>query len=180
MHPKLELSYEFSRAIPANHPANKTYQAFKQKYGQDGNLLVIGIQTNELFKEKLFNDYASLHRNLKKVNGVTDVISIPSAINLIKDSATEKLNATAIFAEKNLSQAEIDSSANIFLSLPFYQTLLYNPQTKAWLMGVSIDKNVMNSQKRNAVVKDIRNLAEAFGKNNKLEVYLSGLAIDTH
>ncbi|MGZ8510354.1 MAG: hypothetical protein ACXWWA_08255, partial [Chitinophagaceae bacterium] len=31
---KLELSYEFSRAIPANHPANKTYQAFKQKYGQ--------------------------------------------------------------------------------------------------------------------------------------------------
>ena len=36
---KVELSYEFSRAIPVNHPANKTYQAFKQKYGQDGNLL---------------------------------------------------------------------------------------------------------------------------------------------
>src|SRR5215207_492372 len=75
---KLELSYEFSRAIPANHPANKTYQAFKQKYGQDGNLLVIGIQTNELFKEKLFNEYAALHRELKKVQGVTDVISVPA------------------------------------------------------------------------------------------------------
>ena len=49
---KVELSYEFTRAIPANHPANKTYQAFKQKYGQDGNLLVIGIQTKELFNEK--------------------------------------------------------------------------------------------------------------------------------
>ena len=33
---KVQLSYDFSRAIPANHPANKTYQAFKQKYGQDG------------------------------------------------------------------------------------------------------------------------------------------------
>jgi predicted RND superfamily exporter protein len=174
---KLELSYEFSRAIPANHPANKTYQAFKQKYGQDGNLLVIGIQTSELFREKIFNGYAGLSRNLKKVHGVTDVISVPSAINLVKDPGTEKLNATAIFAENRLSQAEIDSSSDIFLSLPFYQQLLYNPETKAWLMGVSIDKNVMNSQKRNAVVADIRNLAETFGKNNKQEVYLSGLPL---
>lgn len=174
---KLELSYEFSRAIPANHPANKTYQAFKQKYGQDGNLLVIGIQTSELFKEKIFNDYASLHHQLKKVNGVTDVISVPSAINLVKNPETEKLNATSIFAEKKLSQAEIDSSANIFLSLPFYQQLLYNPGTNAWLMGVSVDKKVMNSQKRNAVVKNIRKLAETFGKNNNQEVYLSGLPL---
>lgn len=174
---KLELSYEFSRAIPANHPANKTYQAFKQKYGQDGNLLVIGIQTPELFKEKIFNDYAGLHRDLKKVNGVTDVISVPSAVNLVKNPETEKLNATSIFAEKKLSQAEIDSSANIFLNLPFYQQLLYNPGTNAWLMGVSVDKNVMNSKKRNAVVKNIRQLAETFGKTNNQEVYLSGLPL---
>ena len=55
---KVELSYEFSRAIPVNHPANKTYQAFKQKYGQDGNLLVIGIQTPDLFKEKIFTAFS--------------------------------------------------------------------------------------------------------------------------
>ena len=174
---KVELSYEFSRAIPANHPANKTYLAFKQKYGQDGNLLVIGIQTPELFKEKIFNDYAGMQRQLKKVNGVTDIISLPSSVNLVKDPVTEKLNATNIFSDKTLSQAEIDSSANIFLSLPFYQQILYNPETNAWLMGVSIDKNVMNSKKRNAVVGEIRKLAETFGKNNNQEVYLSGLPL---
>ena len=174
---KVELSYEFSRAIPANHPANKTYQAFKQKYGQDGNLLVIGIQTPELFREKTFNDYSDLQRQLKKVTGVTDIISVPSSVNLVKDSSTEKLNATNIFSEKTLTQSEIDSSANIFLSLPFYQRLLYNPETNAWLMGVSIDKKVMNSKKRNAVVGDIRKLAETFGKNNNQEVYLSGLPL---
>ncbi|MEP7373600.1 MAG: MMPL family transporter [Chitinophagaceae bacterium] len=174
---KVELSYEFTRAIPANHPANQTYQAFKQKYGQDGNLLVIGIQTTDLFNEKLFNEYAGLHRQLKKVNGVTDVISVPSAVNLVKDSTTEKLNATNIFSEKTLSQAEIDSSKNIFLSLPFYQGLLYNPQTSAWLMGVSVDKTVMNSKKRNVVVDNIKKLAEAFGKKNNQEVYLSGLPL---
>lgn len=44
-------------------------------------------------------------------------------------------------------------------------------------MGVSIDKQVMNSKKRNAVVGDIRNLAETFGQKNKQEVYLSGLPL---
>lgn len=174
---KVELSYEFTRAIPVNHPANKTYQAFKKKYGQDGNLLVIGIQTNDFFNEKLFNDYANLQRQLRKVNGVTDIISIPTAINLVKQPETEKLTATPIFADKPLSQTEIDSSRNIFLSLPFYQTLLYNPETNAWLMGISIDKMMMNSKKRNDVVSDIRKLAETFEKANNQEIYLSGLPL---
>ena len=104
------------------------------------SLLVIGIQTNDFFNEKLFNDYAHLVRDLKKVNGVADIISVPSAINLVKESDTGKLVATSLFAEKELSQAEIDSSKNIFLSLPFYRHLLYNPKTNAWMMGISIDK----------------------------------------
>ena len=174
---KVQLSYEFSRAIPANHPANKTYQSFKDKYGQDGNLLVIGIKTDQLFTEKLFNAYASLHRTLKKVTGVTDVISVPSAINLQKEPETEKLNAIAIFPERALTQTELDSSKNVFLSLPFYRSLLYNPATNAWLMGVSVDKKVMNSKRRNDVVKNIRDQVDSFSKSVNQEVYLSGLPL---
>lgn len=174
---KVELSYDFTRAIPADHPANITYQQFKTKYGQDGNLMVIGVQTEKLFDEKLFNEYAGLQRQLKKAMGVTDVISIPSSINLIKDSLTEKLVATPIFPEKTLSQAELDSSAAIFLSLPFYQGLLYNPQTHAWLMGVSVDKTLINSKKRNDVVSGITELVAAFEKKTNEKVYLSGLPL---
>ncbi|MEI9944133.1 MAG: efflux RND transporter permease subunit [Chitinophagaceae bacterium] len=174
---KVELSYEFSRAIPSDHPANKTYQAFKQKYGQDGNLLVVGVQTAELFQEKIFNDYAQLYRDLRKVNGVTDVISMPSAINLVKDSATEKLNSVPVFADKKLTQQEIDSSKNVFLNLPFYRYLLYNPETNAWMMGVSIEKTIMNSSKRNGVTESIKNLTDSFSKSNNIEVHLSGLPL---
>jgi uncharacterized protein len=174
---KVELSYEFSRAIPANHPANKTYQDFRKKYGQDGNLLAIGIQTDQLFTEKIFNNYATLQRELKNVTGVTDIISIPSAVNLVKQSETEKLNAVPIFSDRNMTQAEIDTSKNIFLSLPFYRQLLYNPETNAWMMGVNIDKQIMNSQRRIGTVNTIKQLAYDFGKNNNLEIYLSGLPL---
>lgn len=174
---KVELSYDFTRAIPANHPANITYQRFKEKYGQDGNLMVVGVQTEKLFDAKLFNEYANLQRQLKKATGVTDVISIPSSINLVKDSATEKLNATPIFPDKTLTQAEIDSSSAIFLSLPFYQGLLYNPSTHAYLMGVSVDKTLINSKKRNVVVEGITDLIASFEKKTGETVYVSGLPL---
>lgn len=174
---KVQLSYDFTRAIPADHPANITYQQFKNKYGQDGNLMVVGIQTDKLFEAKLFNEYAQLQKQLKKSVGVTDVISIPSAITLIKDSAREKLNALPIFPDKTLSQAELDSSAGLFRSLPFYQGLLYNPETNAYLMGVSVEKTLINSKKRNDVVSGITTLVAEFEKKTGQPVYLSGLPL---
>lgn len=174
---KVELSYEFSRAIPTNHPANIAYQEFRKKFGEDGNLLVIGVQTNDLFTEKFFNEYASLQRKLKQTNGVEDIISVASAVNLVKNPETEKLNAAPIFPERKLTQAEIDSGKNTFLNLPFYRGLLYNPQTDTvpWLMGVRINKTIMNSKKRIGVVQDVRTLAEDFSKATNTKIYLSGL-----
>jgi len=174
---KLELSYEFTRAIPSDHPANKTYQAFKEKYGQDGNMLVVGVQTAHLFDEGIFNTYTQLSKDLRKVDGVNDIIALPLASNLIKDSATEKLNAVTIFPSGKLSQSTIDSSKEVFLSLPFYKGLLYNPETNAWLMGVNIEKTVINSPRRNAVIADIKKITDAFQQQTKLEVHLSGLPL---
>ena len=174
---KVELSYEFARAIPTDHPKYKEYQEFRRKFGEDGNLLVIGIQTDKLFEEKTFNNYSSLQRALKRSSGVEDIISVPSAVDLVKDSTTERLKALPIFRDTILSQPEIDSSKNIFLSLPFYKTLLYNPDTHSWLMGVRINKNIMNSKKRIGVVESITSQAFDFGKNNNLQIYLSGLPL---
>lgn len=171
----MQLSYDFSRAIPINNPKYKDYQEFRKKFGEDGNLLVLGIQTDQLFREKIFNAYATLQRNLKKIKGVEDVIGVPTAINLIKVAETEKLRADTIFPERTLMQAEIDSAAGIFLSLPFYQNLLYNPATKAWLMGVRIEKDIMASKSRIAIVNTINKMSDDFGKANNLTVYHSGL-----
>jgi len=172
---KVQLSYDFSSAIPVNNPKYKAYQEFRKKFGEDGNLLVIGIQTKQLFTEKLFNSYAKLQQDLKKVQGVDDVIGVPSAINLVKVPETEKLKADTIFPERVLTQAEIDSAATVFLNLPFYRHLLYNPATGAWLMGVRINKDLMASRARIDMVKTIDEMADNFGKANQIDIHLSGL-----
>src|SRR5215212_9661617 len=66
---KVKLSYEFSRAIPTDNPKYKAYQEFHKKYGEDGNLLVIGIKTKDIFQQDIFNDYSKLYDGLKKTTG---------------------------------------------------------------------------------------------------------------
>lgn len=174
---KVKLSYEFSRAIPTDHPKYLAYQQFKSQFGEDGNLLVVGTQTNRLFEADFFNSYTKLVRDIKGIKGVEDIISIPTAINLLKDEETEKLNPSLIFRDTLLSQSEVDSSAAEFLNLPFYQGLLYNPTTKASLIGIRVNKEIMASPARTEMVSDITKLAEDFGKQQQTQIYLSGLPL---
>ncbi|HSU26900.1 MAG TPA: MMPL family transporter [Chitinophagaceae bacterium] len=174
---RVQLSYDFSTAIPVNNPKYKTYQEFRKKFGEDGNLLVIAIQTDQFFKEDLFNAYTAMQGELKKVQGVDDVFSVPTAINLVKIPETEKLKADTIFPDRKLTQTEIDSGRAVFLNLPFYRNLLYNPDTHTWLMGVRINKDLMGSKKRISIVNAIEEIADNFGKAKNLEIYKSGLPL---
>jgi uncharacterized protein len=174
---KVQLSYEFSKAIPVNHPKYKEYIEFKQQFGEDGNLLVIGFEKQELFTASFFNAFTQLQRSLKKVPGVEDVLSISSIVQLKKDSASEKLKAFPVFEDKPLTQEQLDSAAVIADQLPFYKYLLYNPDTKVYTIGVRINKDVLNSKKRNAVVEGITNLVKEFEAAQKTQMHLSGLPL---
>ena len=172
---RVELSYDFSRAIPINNPKYKAYQEFRKKFGEDGNLLVIGFQSKQFFSEKPYNAYASLQRDLRKVEGVDDVIAISNAVNLVRVEGAQRMRTDTIFPARALNQAEIDSFSGIFLNLPFYQGLLYNPETDAWLMGVRINPELMASKKRVDIVERIGQRADSFEREAGVTVYKSGL-----
>ena len=174
---KVELSYEFSKAIPTDNPKYLAYQEFKKKFGEDGNLLVIGIQTNQFFKESFYNDYTTLVETIRKVPAVEDILNIPAATNLVKDTVSEKLLAIRIFPEGRLSQPAIDSGKLVFLNLPFYRDRLYNPASNAYLMGVRINKDVLNSKGRASVVNRIVQAGKDFGTRHQIEMHYSGLPL---
>ncbi len=174
---QVKLRYEFSKAIPLDNPKYKDYQAFKRTFGEDGNLMVVGLQAENFFQKDFFNDYAHLASDIRQVNGVEDVLGVPVATNLVKDTLSEKLIATSVFGTHALSQEELDSSKNIFLNLPFYKNLLYNPDTHAYLLAIRINRDVLNTAGRSAVVNNIAAKADAFGKGHNLDVHYSGLPL---
>ena len=174
---KVELSYEFSRAIPTDNPKYQAYQEFRKKFGEDGNLLVIGVETDKFFSREFYNDYSELGQSIRKIEWVEDVLSIPAATNLVKDTVSEKLLAINIFQPGKLEQPSIDSSKQVFLNLPFYNGILFNPSSKAYLMGVRINRDVLNSKRRNAVVSSIVKAGDDFGARQQTEMHYSGLPL---
>lgn len=174
---KVQLSYEFAKAIPVDHPKYKEYQEFKQQFGEDGNLLIIGFQKDNIYEISYYNQFVQLQNQIKKVPGVEDVLSISSALNLIKDSATEKLQAVPVFADSIYTQQGLDIAAAQLNLLPFYKNLLYNANSKVYSIGVRINKEVLNSKRRNAVVDDVTKLVKQFETDTKTTMHMSGLPL---
>jgi uncharacterized protein len=174
---RVKLSYDFNSAIPTDNPKYKAYQEFRKKFGEDGNVLVVGVQTDKLFRQDIFLDYIKLTEDIRKVPGVDDVLGVANAINLIKDTATQKIKAVPIFPVNPVSQGEIDSARSALLGLPFYQGLLYNAQTNTWLTVVHVNKAVMNSVQRIVTVNGITGLVDSFGARHGLDMHYSGLPL---
>lgn len=172
---KVELSYEFTGAIPRDNPKWLVYQQFKQQFGEDGNMMVVGIETDNLFQLDFFRDYVAMNDALRKVPAVENTLSIPVAVNLVKDDSTKKLKAVPLFQPLPQTQAELDSLKNVFYSLPFYKGLLYSANSNSYLLAVHINKEILNSKRRIEVVQNIQKIAEAFGQKHNLDVKLSGL-----
>ena len=174
---KVSLSYEFAKAIPVDNPKYQDYKAFREKFGDDGNVLVIGIRTDRLFELAFFKEYQQLQRALKNVHNVEDVLSVPAAINLQKDFVTEKLVAVKIFPDSISRQSDLDSARNVFFNLPFYRSLLYNADSNAYLMAVRINKDSLNSPKRSRIVNDIKLALAEFEGRVKVQTHISGLPL---
>jgi predicted RND superfamily exporter protein len=171
------LTYDFAKAIPTNNPKYKDYVAFREKFGDDGNLLVIGIQSDRLFEINTFAAYRKLEQRLKKINTVENILSVPSAIGLQKNELSQKLDAVKIFPDTINTQQELDTAKAAFFNLPFYRSLLYNPETNAYLMGLSINRDTLNSPKRTRVVNNIIAEVKAFESQTNIEAHLSGLPL---
>jgi predicted RND superfamily exporter protein len=171
---KVEMSYDFTAAIPTDNPRYQEYQDFKNTFGDDGTNVVIGIQTPDLFKPEVFNDYVALTKTLRNAKAVEHVLGLPSAVVLAQDS-TGKLGTANIFPKEGLTAENADSVKKHFLEQTLYKGLFYNEQTNAYLMMVSVNKDVLASKERLPVINNIKALADQFGEKHQIEMHYSGL-----
>ena len=174
---QVQLSYEYTRAIPTDNPKYIAFEEFHKKYGEDGNLFAIGVQTDKFFQKDFFNNYVKLNTEVRKIPGVDAVLSVPDAVILVKDTASEKLIGHAIFPKAELTQQALDSGRSVFENQVFYQGLLYNRDTKTYMMAVNVNKNVMASAARTVMVNAILKAGDDFGKANGVTMHYSGLPL---
>jgi predicted RND superfamily exporter protein len=170
-----KLSYENSSLLPEKDSTRIEYQKFRNLFGEDGNVIVIGTINPDLFKLDQFNAWTDLSNEIRKIDGVLEVLNISRAINLVKNEETHQFNIVPVVPQKPKTQAEVDSLKNTILGLKFYEGLLYNPQTKATLMTVTLDKKKLNDISRIAIINSISAAVDAYKTKNNVEIHCSGM-----
>ncbi len=196
--PDVRLQYTFGGLLPKTDSTAVDYQNFIDRFGIEGNVLLIGSDTEVLTDPAKLQAWYELTEAVKAMpvlvdttdNGVSDpvplpmidsVFSVTHAYTLDKDTAERKFTLRPIVAPGRMQtgghvdQAFADSLRNAVLALPFYEGFLFTEAQDATLMMVFLDATLFNSERRGTVVEDITAMTNAWSAEHDQPLHLSGL-----
>lgn len=93
----VKMTYNNPAVIPANNPKYIKYMDFKKQFGEDGNVMVLGIQSDKLFSTDFFNSWSQLANQLKTIPGVDQVLCIPKSVTFERDTLNKRLLMVPVF-----------------------------------------------------------------------------------
>ncbi len=172
---KVEITYNFARLLPDSDSASIDYDYFKSKFGQDGNILVIGIEKDKLKKLATYQEWAKLGDNIKKVNGIKAVVSIARLNDLVLNDSLGKFEFKPLSKEIPETQQQLDSLLEKISSLKFYEGIVFKEKNNVTLLAVTFNDKALNTKDRLSITDSIRIKADAFSKTTGVETHYSGL-----
>ena len=171
----LKLSYSGAKILPLTDSVFIKYNAFKKTFGEDGSVMVLGVQDAAIYKKDNYVKWAQLTNEIQKLSGIKGVLSIGKLFELQKDTLNQKFVVSPIPNDLPTTESEMDSLKAKIQGMPFYNGLLFNKESNATLMAITFDPKVLNSVNRNPILKEIEAKADAFAKETNIQIHKSGL-----
>jgi len=171
----VKLSYEFTKAIPEDNPKFVIYKNFVKKFGVDGTTVVVGFQTDSMYTKRVFNAVYQLHQSIKQIPGTTEVLSMPYAYTIVKDSLQSKFIPSKIFNPPYDNDTVLLKNKASLAQLPFYKNLLYNPNSHSYIMAISFKPDSINSGARSHIISLLQNKLDSFTHQTGMGIHVSGL-----
>ena len=171
----VQVQYKSTSILPETDTTIRVYQQFIKRFGEDGTVMFIGIIDPGLFRLNNFNAVYDLSDSLAKIKGVEGVVSVTRIFNLVKNDSLKKFIFVPISPGKPKTQAELDSIHQLILSLPFYNNLVYNKETSAYLFALTLDKTLIHSKERLSLMQNIKGVVDRYSKLNNIQAHYSGL-----
>jgi hypothetical protein len=164
--------------LPDDNIVNIEYNAFLNKFGEEGNLVVIGVKDKTFFTPKAFNAWAKLMNSLKNEKAVDLVISINDLKKLQKNESLEKFELVP-FVNQNKTTDKVyleKIKKELFNDLPFYEGLLFNKKSGTIRSAIYLDKKIVNTPARkDFILKKLVPAIEAFEEETKIDLRVSGM-----
>ncbi len=163
-----------AQMLPETDSVFVHYKEFKERFGQDGSVMFVGVKDPKLEKLKYFNMWFDLTDELRKIKGVETTLSMAKSFKLVKNDSLRKFVIAPVFNHKPKTQKELDSLCKIVKTNPFYKGILFN-DNHATILAVTLDKAYIGSNSRFELMRQITDKIEAFSQSTGIKVYYSGL-----
>ncbi len=171
----VEFTYSFFTPVPDDDPDMMFFSEFRQEFGEDANIVAIGLKDSALYTPLNFRRFKYLSEELTHIDGVIQVVSIPLFHMLKKDTENKKFNVQPIFEEVPEDQPALDSMLMLAVNQKLYSDQIINLENGATFILISINKDVLNTKNRDQVIKDIEHVSNAFSESTGLELHYVGL-----
>ena len=174
----IKFTHTEANLIPADDKVNVDYQKFLDRFGEEGNLIVIATKDKKLFTPKVFKAWTDLMNNIKSNKEVSLVISVDNLQKLTKNDSLSTFELKPLVDKSKLQDARYlkQIQSELFTKLPFYEGLLFNKKSGAIRSAIYLDKKIVNTKKRKVYV--LNNLIPAidkFEKDSGIVLHTSGM-----
>jgi predicted RND superfamily exporter protein len=174
----ISFTYTEANLLPDNDPVNIEYNAFLDKFGEEGNLVIIGLKKDVLFTPKAFKAWDELMQNLQKDTETDIVLSVENLKKLTKNDSTQNFELTD-FVDISQTADPVylkKIQKELFNDLPFYEGLLFNKKSGSIRAAVYLDKAIVNTPiRKDFILEKLIPEIESFKEKTGIDLRVSGM-----
>lgn len=172
---KTQVSSELPKILPQSDERFQLYESFKKRFGEDGSVMVIGVETNKMFQLAFFQQWQDLAKAIKTVKGIKDVVYAGNIPRVEKNDSLKRFITKSLIAQRATSQVEVDAVKAKLDKLPFYKGFIINETGNVHLMMITFDQSAINDKSRVEAVQKIKKIAKEFETSQNTDLHLSGM-----
>ncbi|WP_188467295.1 efflux RND transporter permease subunit [Marivirga lumbricoides] len=171
----VEMDYDLAQMVPDTDVDFIALNKFKEVYGDDGNILAIGMKDSSLYTPENFTRLNYLARAINDIIGVNNVLSIANLQQIQKNTEEQRFEISPMVDDLPQTKVQLDSLLTRIVDQKFYSGQLLNLETGATAVIISVDEKVLNSADRQRLMQDIIQVGEAFQEKTGIELHYAGL-----
>ncbi|WP_034061007.1 efflux RND transporter permease subunit [Lacinutrix jangbogonensis] len=173
----MRFTYTEANLLPDDHEVNIEYNNFLDIFGEEGNLIVLGVKDSTLFTVKKLNAWNTLSESFRSANEVESVVSIKDLQKLVKNTKEQKFDLEPFIKDSVKSSSEIKLlEEELFNKYPFYDNFLFNKETKTVRTAIYLKKELVNTPARkDFVIETLMKKVKVFEDTYNLDVRISGM-----
>lgn len=174
---KMRFTYTEANLLPDRHPTNLEYNTFLDVFGEEGNIVVLGVKDSTLLTVEKLNAWNRFSKSFRDNENIEAVITLQDLKKLIKNQKNQQFDFEPIINDSIRTNDELKQlQRTLSVDFPFYDDILYNKESKAIRTIIYLKKSIVNTSVRKEFILDeLIPKIETFERNTNLNVRASGM-----